>query len=159
MRRTIFILFPIFFAMHGFSQLLPGQQAPDLSLPDRNGDTVHLSSLRGKVVLVDFWASWCGPCRRNNPRLAALYRKYHSKGLEIFGISLDAHASDWMEAVHKDRMVWIQVNDNGGWEARSAMQYGIDAIPAAFLIDRNGVLLQAGAEGKELESELKRLLQ
>jgi peroxiredoxin len=136
----------------------PGTRAADLSLPDRNGKLVRLSDLKGKVVLVDFWASWCGPCRKNNPRLVKLYHKYHSKGLEIYGISLDESHDDWQSAVSQDRMEWIQVIDDKGWNASSALTYGVDMIPSSFLLDRDGVIRKVNAEGWPLEAEVKTLL-
>jgi len=141
-----------------FSQMIPGQTATDLSLPDLNGKMISLSELKGKVVLIDFWASWCGPCRHNNPRLAKLYKKYHSKGLEIYGISLDEEIDSWKKAVRHDKLNWIQVIDDKGWEAPSASAYGVDMIPSSFLIDREGVIRIINAEGPDLESSVRDLL-
>jgi peroxiredoxin len=138
--------------------MIPGQTATDLSLPDLNGKMITLSELKGKVVLIDFWASWCGPCRHNNPRLAKLYKKYHSKGLEIYGISLDEEIDSWKKAVRHDKLNWIQVIDDKGWEAPSASAYGVDMIPSSFLIDREGVIRTINAEGPDLESSVKDLL-
>ncbi|HVY74358.1 MAG TPA: TlpA disulfide reductase family protein [Puia sp.] len=136
----------------------PGKTAADLSLPDLNGKLVKLSDLRGKVVLIDFWASWCGPCRKNNPRLARLYHKYHDKGLEIYGVSLDDEPDDWKSAVEHDRMNWIQVIDSRGWDAQSARIYNVDMIPSSFLVDRQGVIRAVNMEGGELETAIKSLL-
>jgi peroxiredoxin len=136
----------------------PGQSVVDLSLPDLNGKMVSLSELKGKVVLIDFWASWCGPCRHNNPHLVKLYNKYHSKGLEIFGISLDEDIDDWKKAVRHDKLIWIQVIDDKGWQAPSAYAFGVDMIPTSFLIDRQGVIRTINAEGADLESNIRDLL-
>jgi peroxiredoxin len=141
-----------------FSQMIPGQIAAELSLPDLNGKNVSLSELKGKIVLIDFWASWCGPCRHNNPRLMKLYNKYHSKGLEIYGVSLDDDVDSWKKAVHHDRLEWIQVIDDKGWESSAATKYGVDMIPSSFLIDRQGIIRTINAEGLELENSVRVLL-
>ncbi len=158
MNRIWLTLFLMIVSLNLFSQMRPGQTATDLSLPDLNGKKVSLSELKGKVVLIDFWASWCGPCRQNNPRLVKLYNKYHGKGFEIYGISLDDDISSWKKAVRHDRLTWIQVIDDRGWEALSASTYGVDMIPTSFLIDREGVIRTINAEGSELESNVKDLL-
>ena len=141
-----------------FAQIKVGQPAPELSLPDLQGNRVSLSALKGKLVLIDFWASWCGPCRQNNPHLVRLYRKYHDKGLEIYGISIDDNPEAWKKAVSQDKLTWIQVNDIKGWDAPSAILYGVDAIPASCLIDREGVVRKINAVGWDLESEIKKCL-
>jgi peroxiredoxin len=158
MNRICFTLFLMVISLNLFSQMKPGQTAADLSLPDLNGKLVSLSDLKGKVVLIDFWASWCGPCRHNNPHLVKLYNKYHGKGLEIYGVSLDENMNNWKKAVHHDKLAWIQVIDDKGWEAPSASSYGVDMIPSSFLIDRRGVIRTINAEGPELESSVRDLL-
>ena len=157
--KAIFLsIFTLVMAMEANSQIKPGQLAPELSLPDTHGDQVQLSQLRGKVVLIDFWASWCGPCRRNNPNLVRLYKKYHDMGLEIYGISIDDNEEHWKEAVRVDKMDWIQVNDDKGWDASSVNAYGINAIPASFLVDKQGIIRQMDLSGRHLEIEVKSLL-
>jgi peroxiredoxin len=141
-----------------FSQPRVNDLAPEISLPNMGGETVTLSSLKGKVVLIDFWASWCGPCRKNNPHLVKFYKKYHTKGLEIIGISIDQDADAWKKAVEKDKLLWIQLNDNKGWSASSTNAYHVDAIPASFLIDKKGVIHSIDFVGQELETEVKLLL-
>jgi peroxiredoxin len=158
MNRICFTLFLLIFSLNLFSQMKPGTKAADLSLPDMNGKAVSLSELKGKIVLIDFWASWCGPCRHNNPRLVKLYNKYHSKGFEIYGVSLDEDIPDWKKAVHHDKLEWIQVIDNKGWESPSAFLYGVDMIPSSFLLDRQGIIRAVNPEGPELENNLKDLL-
>src|SRR5690349_9539925 len=96
-----------------------GKSAPEIALPAINGDTIKLSSLKGKVVLLDFWASWCGPCRASNKTLVRLYGKYKSKGFEIFSVSIDEEKRDWEKAIKKDRITWLQVNDNKGWYGKT----------------------------------------
>jgi peroxiredoxin len=158
MNRIYFTGFLMIISLNLFSQMRTGQNATDLSLPDLNGKMVTLTDLKGKVVLIDFWASWCGPCRHNNPRLLKLYKKYHDKGFEIYGISLDEDIDSWKKAVHQDKLIWIQVIDDKGWAASSASIYGVDYIPSSFLIDRQGVIRTINAEGSGLENSLKDLL-
>lgn len=158
MNRIYNTLFLMMISLNLFSQMRPGQNAAELSLPDLNGKNISLSELKGKVVLLDFWASWCGPCRYNNPRLLKLYNKYHVQGLEIYGVSLDENENSWRKAVHHDKLNWIQVIDQNGWESSSARIYGVDMIPSSFLIDRQGVIRSMNAEGSELEISVKDLL-
>lgn len=135
-----------------------GQLAYEVALPSASGDTVRLSSLRGKVVLLDFWASWCPPCRATNKRLAKIYPKYKDKGFEILSVSLDDNTKDWKRAILKDKVSWLEVIDKGGWDSPSAMQWRIDAIPTSFLIDKNGRVIAIDLEPKELEKVLNDIL-
>lgn len=140
------------------AQIKQGYKAPEVALPTASGDTIKLSSLKGKVVLLDFWASWCGPCRISNKGLVKLYPKYKDKGFEILGVSLDEDLSDWQKAVKKDKISWLQVIDNGGWESKTVNQWRISAIPTSYLINKDGALVAMDLEGKELEKALKELL-
>ncbi len=158
MNRICFTLFLLMISLNLFSQMIPGQPAADLSLPDMNGKIVSLTEFKGKVVLIDFWASWCGPCRHNNPRLVKLYNKYHEKGLEIYGVSLDEDLNSWKKAVHHDKLTWTQVLDDKGWDGPSASIYRVNMIPSSFLVDRQGIIRTVNAEGPELESSVRDLL-
>ena len=161
MNKQVFILLVSFFSLQSYSskaQPKQGQLAADIALPSVGGDTLRLSSLKGKVVLLDFWASWCGPCRVSNKSLVKLYSKYKKSGFEILGVSLDDDKGKWENAIKKDNITWLQVNDGGGWEAQTAIKWQIDAIPTSFLIDKEGRLLAMNLEGKELEKALKYLL-
>jgi peroxiredoxin len=135
-----------------------GQVAPDISLRNAQGDTVHLSSLKGKVVLLDFWASWCGPCRAANKGFVKLYKKYKAQGFEIYSVSVDSDIAKWKKAVKKDGITWIQVNDPGDWESGTATKWHISALPTTFVIDKAGKLVDYDLEGKQLETKIKALL-
>lgn len=157
-QRISFILFIILFSFTANAQPSPGSQADEIALPSLNGDTLKLSSLKGKVVLLDFWASWCGPCRISNKHLAKLYAKYKEQGFEIFAVSVDNDPKDWKKAVAKDKIKWLQVNDAAMGEASIAMQWGIGAIPTSYLINKEGKLVGMDLEGKDLEDAVKDLL-
>lgn len=135
-----------------------GMMATEIALPSPGGDTIRLSALKGKVVLVDFWASWCGPCRTSNKGLAKLYPKYKDKGFEIMAISLDDNVASWKKAIAKDKITWPQVIDRGGWEANTAKKWNIAALPTSYLVDKEGRLLAMDLEQNELEKVLKELL-
>ena len=130
----------------------------DFSLPDIKGDSILLSSMKGKVFLLDFWASWCVPCRYSNKDLVKLYAKYKDKGFEILSVSIDANKNAWKKAMAKDKIKWMQVNDTHGWDALAAMKWRVDAIPASFLIDKDGNVVAINPEKQELENKLRQLL-
>ena len=109
-------------------------------------------------MLLDFWASWCKPCRASNKGLVKLYPKFKDKGFEILGVSLDEDKGDWKKAIKQDKINWLQVNDPGGWQSPTVMQWRINAIPTSYLINRNGELIAMDLEGKELEKALKEIL-
>lgn len=157
-KQGFFLFSFLFSSMLLTAQFNQGEKAPELALPAESGDTIRLSSLRGKVVLLDFWASWCGPCRISNRGLVKLYPKFKEKGFEILGVSLDENRKDWLQAVKKDKISWLQVNDNGGWDSKTALRWGISAIPTSYLIGKDGTLLAMDLEGRALEKALKDLL-
>ncbi|WP_432714656.1 redoxin family protein [Pedobacter sp.] len=130
---------------------------PSFTLPDVNGKAISLASLKGKVVLVDFWASWCGPCRKENPNLVKAYEKYKSKGFEIIGVSLDNKKNAWESAIKADQLAWLHVSDLKGWNSELAAEYGIKSIPTSFLVDAEGTIIAKDLRGEDLEKKLATL--
>ncbi len=138
---------------------VPGDLLPDIVLPDPDGDTLSLSSLKGRVVLVDFWAAWCPPCRDENPNLVRLYEMYHRKGFDIFQVSLDLRKEDWVEAIRNDRLGrWKHVSDLRYRDSEVVKQFRLTEIPASFLIDREGKVISVNLRGEELQKKLDELL-
>jgi peroxiredoxin len=131
-----------------------GSVLPEFKQNDVNGKSVSLSSLRGKYVLIDFWASWCGPCRAENPNVVKAYNTYKAKGFTILGVSLDQDKAKWIEAIKKDGLTWTHVSDLKYWNNEVAVQFGIQSIPANFLIDPNGVVIGKDLRGEDLEKIL-----
>ncbi|MBE7176918.1 MAG: AhpC/TSA family protein [Mucilaginibacter polytrichastri] len=138
--------------------LMVGKVAPDFTQKDSTGKDVKLSSLRGKYVLVDFWASWCGPCRGENPNVVKAYNKYHPKGFEIVGVSLDDKKEKWLQAVQQDKLTWLHVSDLKGWKNAVAGDYHIRAIPDNFLLDKDGKIVARGLRGEDLDKKLAAVL-
>ncbi len=159
MKKLIFIWAIALSALPAMSQVKIGTPLPEITLPNVNDSIVNLSSFKGKVVLVDFWASWCGPCRASNPSVVKLYKKYKERGFEVFGVSIDNKKNAWVKAIKQDKIKYTQVNDTGGWNSKVALALGIEAIPTSFLLDRNGNIVAIDAEGKELDKLVNDLLQ
>lgn len=135
----------------------PGVLAPDFTLPDPDGKMISLSSSRGQYVLLDFWASWCGPCRGEIPHLKKMYGKYRDAGFEIFSVSLDNKRDAWMKALNEEDMLWIQVSDLEGMKSQPAVDYSVSGIPAMWLLDKDGVIIAKDVRGAKLEAELEKI--
>jgi peroxiredoxin len=135
-----------------------GQPAPEFTMNDTTGKPISLSSLKGQVVLVDFWASWCSPCRAENPNVVAAYKRFNSKGFTVLGVSLDTDKGKWLQAISKDGLTWTQVSDLIGWENAAAKEYGVMSIPANFLLDKDGKIIGNSLRGDALVNKLEEVL-
>lgn len=134
-----------------------GAFAPEITQKTPAGDILKLSDLKGKYILLDFWASWCGPCRRENPNVVKAYKKFKGPEFEILSISLDQDKNSWLKAIEKDGMVWKHVSDLGYWNSKPAKDYGINGIPATFLLDKEGKIIAKNLRGEALEAKLAEL--
>lgn len=158
MKKMLFLLGVLGLSFAGKAQLKIGGSVPEINLPDASGDSTRLSGLKGKVVLIDFWASWCGPCRAANPYLQKLYKKYREQGFEIYAVSLDTKRESWLRAIKKDRLKYTLVLDLEGWNSKTAELFFVDALPTNFLLDRTGKIVAVNLEGKALFDAVKRLV-
>ncbi len=175
--KRIFLLSLIFFGLIVFTARVGNAQTeretglhigniiPDITLNDLDGNPRSISELRGNIVFVDFWASWCRPCRRENPVVVEAYKMYSNKnykdadGFKIFSISFDSKKEDWIKAIEDDGMEWEeQVSDLKGWRSAAAKKYNVRAIPMNYLIDQNGVIINKNLRGHQLEETLKNLV-
>lgn len=135
-----------------------GGEAPEIDLPDPSGKNIKLSSLRGKYVLIDFWASWCRPCRMENPNLVNAYSKFKNKGLEIYAVSLDKEKTAWQQAIAQDNLTWLHVSDLQFWNSVAAKAYNVSSIPKSFLLDKEGKIIATDLRGPLLEQKLGELM-
>lgn len=135
-----------------------GREAPDFSQADPNGTQIKLSSFRGKWILLDFWASWCKPCRYENPTLVSAYHRFKNKNFNIVSVSLDSEKENWLKASIADRMVWTHLSDLKGWDNEAAKLYGVNSIPASFLLDPNGKIVAKNLRGEALVAKLQEVL-
>jgi peroxiredoxin len=141
-----------------YASLNIGGNAPDFSAPNPEGKMTSLKQSLGKITIIDFWASWCGPCRAENPNVLKLYNEFHSKGLNIIGVSLDKEATKWKEAIAKDKLPWIHVSNLKFWEDPIAQLYNIKSIPATYILDSKGKIIAKDLRGEELNTKITVLL-
>jgi len=136
-----------------------GAEATEMVLKTPTGETIKLSDFRGKVTMIDFWASWCKPCRMENPNVVKVYNKYKSKGFEIFGVSLDQSGDKWVDAIAQDGLTWKHGSELRFWESSFIPAYNLDGIPMTYLLDENGIIIAKGLRGEQLEQKLKEIFE
>jgi len=134
-----------------------GMPAVDFALNDTTGNPISISSFQGKILLIDFWASWCGPCRHENPRVVKLYNDFREKGFEIIGVSFDEKRSAWIDAIHQDQLAWPHVSDLKGWSSAAGKLYAVTSIPATILLDRDGIIVAKNLRGDALRKKLEEI--
>ena len=169
MKKKIFTLILCCSLTHLYPQsigLRVGDIAPELAYDNPNGEELLLSELRGKIVLIDFWASWCGPCRKENPNIVSAYKEFKQSkfkdgaGFEIYSVSLDKKQSSWINAINKDSLNWkYHVSDLGGWASEGAQIYGVRSIPSNVLINNKGIIIARNLKGKNLHKFLSEIKQ
>lgn len=157
--RTILLFLLCFFKIYSSNaQPKIGAIAPEIKLENAAGEAVSLSSLKGKVVLIDFWASWCGPCRKSNRAISPIYKKYRSKGFEVYAISLDHDTIAWQKAISTDRITWLQFNEQGNVANSTARAWNVEFLPTSFLLDKQGMIVSIDPASRELERYLYQAL-
>jgi thiol-disulfide isomerase/thioredoxin len=156
--KHLFILLLLSTSLFANAQNKKGKPLPEISLPGPAGAEVSVSSLKGKVVLIDFWASWCRPCRMNNPKLVEVYNTHHEKGFEIYAVSIDTDKSAWMQAVTTDKMFWTNVIDTRGGNSTILTNFNVEAIPSNLLIDKKGMIRGYDLAPEDLPKAINNLL-
>jgi peroxiredoxin len=144
--------------LNDFKRVDVGKRAPEFSAPNPDGKIISLKESLGKVTIIDFWASWCAPCRKENPNMVKIYNEFHDKGLNIIGVSLDKEASKWKAAISTDKLTWTHVSNLKQWDDPIAAQYGVNSIPKTFILNQYGIVVAKDLSGESLKIKIKELL-